>query len=191
MNKNLLKIGALALGMFAFGILYTNAQETIPGQVSLTINTGSSECMFGTDLDLGQQAAALDTAYTFSGSFSGVEATWICYDREGGSWRNWTFTIQADPLNGSNGGTILANHIAMKHTAAVTTWDAACIGGTAQAYTNIDSVYTIMSRNGGVGVCQTSVEDVRLKVEVDENQAPGFYTGNITLTTTNIDADSY
>lgn len=196
MNKNVLKIGALALGMFAFGatIIGTSNAATwdVLWQVSLTINTGTSECKFGKTLDLGQQAAALDTAYIFSGSFVGDQATWICSDREGGSGRNWVFTIQASDLTGSNGGTISGNNVSMKHSLANTSWDQLCIGGGAQEYTNIGTApYTIMSRNGGVGVCQTSVSDVRLKVEIDENQAPGYYAGNITLTTTNIDASSY
>jgi hypothetical protein len=53
MKKNLMKVGALALGVFAFGFAIigsSNAQET--GELSLTINTGISECVYGTSLDL-------------------------------------------------------------------------------------------------------------------------------------------
>jgi hypothetical protein len=78
MNKNLLKVGALALGMFAFGFLYTNAQQT--GDLSLTINAGTSECVYGTSLDLGVQEVKLDEAYTFTGNFG---SEWSCTDLSG------------------------------------------------------------------------------------------------------------
>jgi len=82
MNKNLLKVGALALGLFSFGILLngtSNAQQ-VTGDVSLTINSGTSECIYGTSLDLGTQAVQLDTAYTFSGNFG---SEWSCTDLAG------------------------------------------------------------------------------------------------------------
>jgi hypothetical protein len=53
----------------------------------------------------------------------------------------------------------------------------------AQAYQSIDSAYTIMERNtGSDGVCEITISDVELQVNVDANQAPGSYTGTLTLT---------
>lgn len=178
MNKNLLKVGALALGMFAFGFLYTNAQTSSTGDLSLTINAGTSECVYGTSLDLGVQEVKLDEAYTFTGNFG---SEWSCTDLSG--WvKSWTFTVESSDLTAGD-STIAATNVELQHPAAVVDWDTVCSGGLAQSYVAIDSAYTMMERStGSDGVCKLTISDVDLRVNVPANQAPGAYTGTLTIT---------
>lgn len=189
MKKNLLKIGALALSVFAAGVIMntSNAQET--GDLTLTINAGTSECVYATSLDLGSQAIQLDTAYEFSGDFAG---NWTCTDYDANTG-GWDFYVTVTDLTNSWGNIIQSGQVDIMHTAAVVTGDTTCTGGTATAWTTIvDEVggqYVLMTRANEdastAGVCEVGIDTVSLKVDVPANQAPGAYTATLTMTLPN------
>jgi len=186
MKKNLLKIGVLALGMFAFGALMTetsNAQE-VPWDVSLTILSGTSYCNYGTSLYLGAQNVLLDTAYVFSGNFT---EKFICYDYRGNSFGatwGWDLYIRSANLYNERGSVITSGNVSIRHTAGVVTGDVSCTAWSSTATrTPINNNYSIIQRAAGTdGICSVSVDTVSLKVDVLANQAPGAYSGTLTLT---------
>lgn len=193
MNKNLLKIGALALGMFAFGLMFTNAQQT--GEVKLTINTGTSQCRFDTDMDLQSKTAILNQSLTFTGSFTGDGlGSWICTDLEGGSGFSWSLTVASTELNGTNGGTISNTNVFITNDPAVVTGDTAACQSNEDGDEALDTAYTIMERpasSTNIGVCEIYTPNVGLRVFVPENTAPGVYTGTLTVTANNINPNPY
>ncbi|MDD3262879.1 MAG: hypothetical protein PHR61_03450 [Candidatus Absconditabacteria bacterium] len=177
MNKNLLKIGALALGMFAFGLmLNANAEEL--GEVSLTINSGESVCIYGTSLDLGAQNVQFDTAYEFSGNFG----TWSCTDYIGVT-EGWVLDIASSDLTNGLGNTISGANVQIMHETPIASGDVNCTGGDSTTWTTIGTTNVVIERSPGTdGVCSVSVGALDLKVDVPANQAPGAYTGTLTLT---------
>jgi hypothetical protein len=154
MNKNLLKIGALALGMFAFGltVVNTNAQS-VTGDVSLTINSGTSACLYGTSLDLGAQTVKFDTAYEFSGDFT---EDFSCVDYRGNSFGatgGWSFDIIVDDLSNGSGSSIASGNVSINHSAGVLSGDSVCAAGfsTGTTRTPINTSYQIIERDNTEG----------------------------------------
>ena len=189
MNKNLLKIGALALGMFAFGltVINTNAQS-VTGDVSLTINSGVSECLYGTSLNLWAQAVKFNAAYEFSGNFT---EDFSCVDYRGnkfGATGGWTFDIIVDDLSNGSGSSIASGNVSINHTDGIIVGDTSCEAGfsTGATRTPINETYQIIERTAGTdGVCSVTIDTLSLKVNVNPNQAPGAYVGVLTLTVPN------
>lgn len=189
MKKNLLKVGALALSVFAAGVVMnaSNAQET--GDLTLTINAGTSECVYATSLDLGSQAIQLDTAYEFSGDFAG---NWTCTDYDANTG-GWDFYVTVTDLTNASSNVIESGQVDIMHTAAVVKGDTTCAGGTATAWRTIvneeGSQYILMTRTAEApetaGVCEVWIDTVSLKVDVPANQAPGAYTATLTMTLPN------
>lgn len=186
MKKSLLKIGVLALWMFAFGFLFNGtsvAQETT-WEVSLTISSGVSQCLYATSLDLLSQEVKLNDPYLFSGDFGGA---FSCVDYRGnlfGATGGWTFDIIVNDL--SNGASsISSGNVSINHTGGVLDWDSSCKAGfsTGSTRTPISWNYQLIERtNGSDGVCRLTINTVSLKVDVPANQAPGVYSGTLTLT---------
>jgi hypothetical protein len=186
MNKNILKIWALALGLFSFGILFTNAQQE--WEVSLTINAGTSSCSYGTSLDLGSAAAVIGIPYTFSGDFT---ESFECVDYRGTAGA-WTMTMQSSALAASGIGTTIPDtNVKVYYGVAIASGNIlACTGDGAgvafAAALPLDTPQTLLQRMPTVeGVCSVALESVGLRVDVPANQAPGIYTGTITLTIPN------
>lgn len=184
MNKNLLKIGALALGMFAFGMLFTNAQTPATWEVTLSISEWVTACAYGTSLDLGSTGAEilLTTGVTLSNTFGG---NFNCSDYRG-STGSWDFTIQTTDLSNGLGNSIDANLVSINHSTGTLQWDSSCTRGSAigDTRTEIGTVYPIISRWTSTSdlVCEVNVANVALKVDIPAYQAPGSYSGTLTLT---------
>lgn len=191
MNKNLLKVGALALGMFAFGATLmgtSNAQVT--GDVSLTINTGVSACDYGTNLTFTAQEVKMDSGYVFQSNFltgAGQTNTWSCVDRA--AKNAWSFYVTASDLllSGDATVTIGSGNIAIQYTAGTTEGDTTdCTVIAAGAWNALSGDVEMMQRKYNTkGVCKVTVNNVELKVDVPANQTPGTYTSTFTVTLPN------
>ncbi len=188
MNKKIIKIAVLALGIFTFAAIYTNAQ-TSNGVVTLTIQSGSSTCTFN-DFNLSGHTMTLGSPLTITGlSNSGTTAgsgIWKCVD-----WRwwtgNWSYYISATNASGTKWSFIPAANIKIKHSPATVVGDTiACKWGTAtDAFTSINSGYTLMERIANVGsgnLCDITLSGVTIEVTVPAYQAPDTYTSQITVT---------
>lgn len=183
MNKNLFKIGALALGMFAFGVMfYTNAEER--GEITLTINQGTwSECTFSS-FSLGDINMTFDETGSLDSFTSPV--TWSCKDEIWGTvW--WTYTIDATDLelDWGNGVYIANNNISLSYDQAVGVWDSSCQWNSTRSHTFWNNQYTLIERTtgGDGGLCSVALEDIAVEVTIPANQTPGSYQGDIILTT--------
>lgn len=191
MNKNLLKIGALALGMFSFGLVITNtnAQE-ITGEVSLTINSGESTCDYGTNLTFTAQEVKMDSGYTFQSNFltgEGQTNTWSCIDRA--AENTWNFYVTTSDLLLSWDATvsIASGNVAIQYTSGTTEGDAVdCTVENAGTWNPLNVDVEMMQRDYNTkGVCKVTIENVELKVDVPENQTPGTYESTFTVTLPN------
>lgn len=189
MKKNLLKVGALALGMFAFWLMINaNAQET--GQVSLTINSGTSICDYGTDLTFTAQEVKMDSGYVFQSNFLtgvGQTNTWSCIDRA--AENTWSFYVTASDLvlSGQPSVTIASGNIAIQYTAGTTEGDTVdCTVENEGAWNSLSGDVEMMQRDYNTkGVCKVTINAVELKVDVPQNQTPGTYTSTFTITLPN------
>jgi len=151
-------------------------------QISLEILSGVSQCIYGTSLSLGNQNVKFNTGYTFTGDFGSWE--WSCTDYKAGSGSR-TFTIQASDLSNWKGNSISATWIEINHSAATISWEPKCKAWYASwsNWTVISTPYTIMEREvAWQQTCQVSIPTVNLKIWVWANQAPGTYSGTLTLT---------
>jgi hypothetical protein len=183
MNNNIIKIWILALGIFGFWILLSQTKAA-EGTVSLTIIPGVSSCSYGTSINFGSQEIQMDQSYTFAGTFTG--AFW-CIDRNGITAQR-TFTMIAQDLSASGVNTkISSGNVKIFHSAAVSSGNGlACTGNQQVLQENaipLNQPYTILQRleSWGEGICSVAIANVGLKVEVPANQAPGIYTGTLTL----------
>lgn len=189
MKKTFLSIWALALALFTFSLLgqATNA-ETQTGNVSLSINSGTTSCQISTNISMGTSdvATLLNTGVTLQTGFDG---SFICTDYLGSS-SGWELTIQTDDLtNGTN--IISGTNVEINHATGVIEGDTwACAGGTSigAIRTEIWSApYSIMTRTDGFSdkVCQVTIDTVNLRVIIPASQAPGTYTSTLTVTVPN------
>lgn len=193
MNKKLFKLGALTLGLFVavlmFNNSYTNAATgDVLGKVELKINTGDSICTYATSLVLTAQMVKLEGAYTFTGNFSG---TWQCTDYEG-QISGWSMYLQmGSELTNGSGNSIASTGVSITHSVWLKTWANTCKWGNSTGdYTAIgvsNSPYTLLYRSWSVAgvddeICDVSVSNVNLKVDVPEFQAPGVYSGTFVVT---------
>lgn len=188
MKKNVSKLGVLGLSLvaaLAVAFVASNAQAQTTGQVSLTIDSGSSYCIYGTSVDLGSKSVAADFgALTFSGDFlSASGTTWSCTDFAG-TPAGWDLTIQTTELTNETSNTINATNVLISHNAPSQTAGTCTVGGTAATDIAIDAPHTIVAKAGSANrtVCTVSTNNVALKVNVPANQAPGKYTGTLTIT---------
>ncbi len=191
MNKNLLKVGALALGMFAFGatLMGTSNAQSVTGDVSLTINTGVSICDYGTNLTFTAQEVKMDSGYVFQSNFlTGADQTntWSCVDRAAKS--TWSFYVTAsDLLLSGNDVAISSGNIAIQYGSGTVDGDTSdCKVKNANTWNPLSSSVVMMDRSYSTkGVCKVTVNNVELKVDVPANQTPGTYTSIFTVTLPN------
>lgn len=185
MNKNLLKIGALALGMFACGAILmgtSNAQET--GQVSLTINTGTTTCEYGNSLTFTAQNVNFDAAYVFESAFLTTWGNdeWYCQDYDAIDTQ-WSLNISmSGDLSNGLGSTISKTGVQLKYVANPTVGATECVTTDATTYVSLGTAHTIFSKPDNVDkVCRVSLTGAMLKVDVPANQAPGTYVGTLVI----------
>lgn len=189
MKKNVGKLSALGLSIVAavailVGSNGANAQQT--GEVSLTIDSGSSYCVYGTSIDLGSKSVATDFgALTFSGNLntSSGTNTWSCTDFAG-TTGGWDLTIQSTDLTNETSNVISSGNIVISHDAPALINGTCTTGGNAATDVSIGSTHTIMAKAASANrtVCSIDTANVALKVNVPANQAPGKYTGTLTIT---------
>ena len=188
MKKNVSKLGVLGLSLvaaLAVAFVASNAQAQTTGQVSLTIDSGSSYCLYGTSIDLGSKSVAADFgALTFSGDFNaGTGNTWSCTDFAG-TPAGWDLTIQTTELTNETNNTIDAGNVLISHSSPYSTAGSCSVGGTYAWNIPISSPHTIVAKAGSANrtVCTVVANNVALEVQVPANQAPGKYTGTLTIT---------
>ncbi len=181
MNKNLLKIGALTLGMFVFGLMYyTNAQ----GTVSLTINSWTSTCTLWSNVTM----AAVEvtdlltsnvlTTWTFD------TPTWQCTDYDADP-AGWSVDVVSTNLTATGGYSIPAENISIQYSTGNHVGSTDCSIGSATTRTAINTAQTVLRRAGtDVATCQVAANNVKIQVDVPQYQAPGSYTATLTITNT-------
>lgn len=185
--KNIIKIGVLSLALISSIVLLskTNAQVSDTGDVSLEITTTSGHCQYGTSLYIGEHAAQY-LAYEMTGDQFGGSATptlFSCEDTEG--LATWTMTMQATST--LSDGTVAhdipaANVSLIANTNTVSA--GVCTAGTNQdAWGEIGTTPgTILNKASQLGdICTIDSTSVNLAVHIDENQAVGIYTGELSL----------
>ncbi|MDD3263170.1 MAG: leucine-rich repeat domain-containing protein [Candidatus Absconditabacteria bacterium] len=161
-------------------IEYTNL---LPGQtegnISLNITGGVTECIYGTSLDMNAQDVKIGIPYTFSGTFP---SAWYCQDYQGIDG-GWTLTIQTTDLTNEKGNTISGSNLLISHDPVVVQGDLACTGNNGTPTQFYSAPYEIFAKASESNkICKVSTNDVSLLVNVPANQAPGSYSGTLTLT---------
>ena len=162
-------------------IMYSNpsAQEW---QLTLEILTWTSECVYGTSLNLSWQNVKLNEWYTFTGSFSGQ---WYCADYIGVN-DGWSLTIQVSDLTNAGWNIISGSNILISHGWATTQWDSACTGSDGTPSQFSSAPYTLIEKSSWSDkICKVTLDNVNLEVNVPAFQAPGNYNGTLTLTVPN------
>ena len=186
MKTKMFKISglALAVAMATFGTYYVANAQTV-GQVSLTIDAGTSSCDVGGDVNLGTQTIAADFgALNFQGAFNttvGLTNTWSCTDSNGTPW-GWDLSIQSSDLTNTNGNIIAANNVTISHDAPTVTAGMCTVVGGSAMETAINVAHSIMGKAAGASVCTIQTPNVNLSVHVPANQAPGTYQGTLSIT---------
>ncbi|MDD3262373.1 MAG: delta-60 repeat domain-containing protein [Candidatus Absconditabacteria bacterium] len=160
-------------------ILYGIVGDGTQGNLTLTITGGVTECVYGTSLDMNAQDVKIGIPYTFSGTFP---STWYCQDYQGIDG-GWTLTIQTTDLTNEKGNTISGSNLLISHDTVVVQGDLACtgdVGTPIQFYSAPHVIFAKASESNKI--CKVSANDVSLLVNVPANQAPGSYSGTLTLT---------
>ncbi|MDD3263085.1 MAG: leucine-rich repeat domain-containing protein [Candidatus Absconditabacteria bacterium] len=161
-------------------IEYTNL---LPGQtegnIYLNITGGVTECVYGTSLDMNAQDVKIGIPYTFSGSFP---SAWYCQDYQGIDG-GWTLTIQTTDLTNEKGNVISGSNLLISHDPVVVQGDLACTGNNGTPTQFYSAPYEIFEKiSESKKICKVSTDNVSLLVNVPANQAPGSYSGTLTLT---------
>ena len=152
------------------------------GNLTLEILTWTSECVYGTSLNLSWQDVKLNEWYTFTGSFSGQ---WYCADYVGVS-DGWVLDISVSDLTNEWGNIISWSLITIGHDGAITQGDSTCTwyDGTPSTF-NTEPYELIEKTSWSDKICKVTLDNVNLKVNVPAFQAPGNYNGTLTLTVPN------
>ncbi|MDD3262336.1 MAG: hypothetical protein PHR61_00665 [Candidatus Absconditabacteria bacterium] len=149
------------------------------GNISLTITGGVTECVYGTSLDMNAQDVKIGIPYTFSGSFP---SAWYCQDYQGIDG-GWTLTIQTTDLTNEKGNVISGSNLLISHDPVVVQGDLACTGNNGTPTQFYSAPYEIFEKiSESKKICKVSADNVSLLVNVPANQAPGSYSGTLTLT---------
>ncbi len=148
------------------------------GNIILTITWWVTECVYGTSMNMNAQDVQIGIPYTFTWTFP---STWYCQDYDGIVW-GWALTIQTTDLYSENNNVISGSNLLISHDPVVIEGDSACTwyNGTAtQFYSNPYPVFT--KTLGTNKICRVSASNVSLLVNVPANQAPGNYSGTLTI----------
>ncbi|HCB51958.1 TPA: hypothetical protein DEP21_05355 [Patescibacteria group bacterium] len=162
----------------------TNAQ--VNGDVTITINSGTSACIYGTSLNLGTTGVRPDFAgFTLSSGFntSAGTTTWSCTDFAG-TTGGWDLTIISSNLTNSTNNIISSGNVRITHSAPSMTAGNCTTGGAAASNVAINTSHTIVAKAASAQktVCTVATTGVTLAVIVPANQAPGTYVGTLTIT---------
>ena len=178
--KTFMKIGALSLALVASLLMLSNTTKADTGVLQLKINTGTNSCTFGTSLDLWSQSLNLSSALTFSGYFTGTQATFSCTSNNG---NNVSLSLQSTNLTNATSQIISSGSVTMQTTPNQVTAGACLTGAGTVARTAISGAQTILSKTNNAGqVCTVSASWIQLKVVTATAQAVGLYTGTLTVT---------
>ena len=150
--------------------------------LTLEILTWTSECVYGTSLNLSWQDVKLNEWYTFTGSFSGQ---WYCADYVGVS-DGWVLDISVSDLTNEWGNIISWSLITIWHDWATTQGDSTCTwyDGTPSTF-NTEPYELIEKPSWSDKICKVTLNNVNIEVAVPAFQAPGNYNGTLTLTVPN------
>ncbi|AHB41806.1 hypothetical protein P148_SR1C00001G1027 [candidate division SR1 bacterium RAAC1_SR1_1] len=149
------------------------------GNITLTITGGVTECIYGTSLTMDAQEVKIGVPYTFTGTFP---STWYCQDYRGING-GWTLTIQTTDLINEKSNVISGSNLLISHNPVVVEGDSACTGDNGTATQFYSAPYEIFEKIPDSNkICRVSADNVGLLVNVPANQAPGSYSGTLTLT---------
>lgn len=150
----------------------------IQWNITLTITWWVTECVYGTSMNMNSQEVQIGIPYTFTWTFP---STWYCQDYDGIVW-GWALTIQTADLYNENNNVISGSNLLISHDPVVIEGDSACTwynGAPTQFY---NSPYPMFTKNSGTNkICKASASNVSLLVNVPANQAPGNYSGTLTI----------
>lgn len=178
MKKNILKISLLSFMLIAlwFAIVKTNAA---PVDISLTITAGTLSCSNSTTVSL----TALNTSYNIqSQTWVFAAGSWTCTDNRWTArwWSSALTVILPSDLTANWWNTIPKANVKMSTTITTT---AGNLTGTTNmgTLTGIDSTREIY-RKTTANTIWTFTATPTIVITVPANQAPGTYTGVITVT---------
>ncbi|AHB41335.1 parallel beta-helix repeat-containing protein [candidate division SR1 bacterium RAAC1_SR1_1] len=149
------------------------------GNIKLEITGGVTECVYGTSLTMDAQEVKIGIPYTFTGTFP---SAWYCQDYRGIT-SEWTLTIQTTDLTNEKSNVISGGNLLISHDPVVVEGDPSCTGDNGTATQFYNAPYVLFAKASGSNkICKVSADNVSLLVNVPANQAPGNYSGTLTLT---------
>jgi hypothetical protein len=153
--------------------------ETTNGNISLTLTGWKTECVYWTSLNLGAQNVKINQTYNFTGTFSGDR---YCADYD---WLSsgWTFNITTTDLSNENWSIISGSNVLISHDTPILEWHSSCTGYN-WVPTTFNTGLTLIEKAEGVDnnkICKITLQNVDLQINVPANQAPGNYSGTITI----------
>jgi hypothetical protein len=147
--------------------------------ITLTITWWVTECVYWTSLDMNAQDVKIGIPYTFSWTFP---SAWYCQDYSG-IRSGWTLTIQTTNLSNEKWNVISGSNLLISHDPVVVEGDLACTGYNGAPTQFYTAPYEIFEKASGIEkICKVSADNVWLLINVPANQAPGNYSGTLTLT---------
>ena len=176
--KKLLQLWVLSIALIVCLLLLNDRTNAASGAISLRIYTGTSSCVYGTSLYLGQHTGSY-VAFSLTGTFT--PTIFSCTDFEG--MDAWSMTLFASGDLSNWLQTISKNNVSLKVDAnMVTSW--LCVTGqNTTTFTSIGSIpWVILAKTSHTwDICTISASNVQLVVYVPENQAVGTYIWNLIL----------
>ncbi|AHB41810.1 hypothetical protein P148_SR1C00001G1031 [candidate division SR1 bacterium RAAC1_SR1_1] len=109
-------------------------------------------------------------------------SAWYCQDYRGIT-SEWTLTIQTTDLTNEKSNVISGSNLLISHDPVVVEGDSSCTGDNGTATQFYNAPYVLFAKASGSNkICKVSADNVGLLVNVPANQAPGNYSGTLTLT---------
>ncbi len=176
--KKIIGTCILGISLILSLLMLINITKADIWTLTLTINSGTNSCEFGTSLNLWSQAWSLSFPLIFSGYFTGTSSTFSCTSNDG---QNVSISIQiSSDLTNATSQTISSGSVFLQTTANQVTAGACFTGAGTVSRTPISGAQTILSKINNPGqVCTVSASGIQLKVVTATAQAVGLYTGTL------------
>ena len=172
--KRIIGICILGISLILSLLMLSNITKADIWTLTLTINSGTNSCEFGTSLNLWSQAWSLSSPLIFSGYFTGTSSTFSCTSNNG---QNVSISLQSSDLTNATSQSISSGVVSLQtNPNRVSSW--ACLTGAGTTTrTSISGAQTILSKINNAGqVCIVSATGIQLKVVAPIAQAVGTYT---------------
>ena len=178
--KRIIGICILGISLILSLLMLSNITKADIWTLTLTINSGTKSCEFGTSLNLWSQAWSLSSPLIFSGYFTGTSSTFSCTSNNG---QNVSISLQSSDLTNATSQSISSGVVSLQtNPNRVSSWSCLTGAGTTSR-TSISGAQIVLSKNNNPGqVCIVSVTGIQLKVVAPIAQAIGTYTWTLTVT---------